>query len=134
MCNLYKLYFGSLRYEGLEIESIHVWYSNIILTTNGDPDYKPEKIINSSSPSASAAQLHSQSVAVSVLSIKIPPFWPVDLEVWIVEAQFSIHNIANQRTRFSHVIAALAPEIAMEVQDMFLSLRKTIHTTCSEPS
>ena len=60
---------------------------------------------------------------MSAISVKIPPFWPTDPEVWFaqVEAQFSTRNITSLRTRFDHVIAALAPEIATEIQDLLLS-------------
>ena len=95
-----------------------------------------EKITNSSSSSASATQLPPQPAAVSAISIKIPPFWPADAEVWFaqVETHLATHSMKKQRTRFNHVIAALAPEIATEVRDLFLSPRMTTHTTCSEPS
>ena len=37
-----------------------------------------------------------------------------------VEAQFAIWQITQQRTRFNYVIAALSPDIAMEVHDLVL--------------
>ena len=60
---------------------------------------------------------------VAAVSIKLPPFWPADPAVWFlqVEAQFSLKGIVQQRTRFDHVIAVLAPEVATEVRDLIIN-------------
>ena len=60
---------------------------------------------------------------VAAVSVKLPPFWPADPAVWFlqVEAQFSLKGIVQQRTRFDHVIAVLAPEVATEVRDLIIN-------------
>ena len=57
------------------------------------------------------------------MSITLPPFWPADLQVWLVqvEAQFSTHHITNQRTCYDYVVAALAPGLVTEVRDFLLA-------------
>ncbi len=61
--------------------------------------------------------------ALATVSVKLPPFWPSDPEVWFaqVEAYFTTRRItAQQRTRFDHVVAALSPEVATEIRDLIL--------------
>ena len=60
---------------------------------------------------------------LAAISVKLPPFWPSDPQLWFahVQAQFSTRKIMNQRTMFHYVIASLALEFAAEIRDLILT-------------
>lgn len=57
---------------------------------------------------------------VAAVSVKIPPFWPLDPELWFlqVEAQFNVRNVTQSKTKYNHVVAAISPETATVVRDV----------------
>ena len=79
----------------------------------GDPDATNKlltlKMSDTEAPIAdpSAAGRPASVPRVAAVSIKLPPFWPTDPEVWFaqVEAQFTI---TAQKTSFDYVISSLS--------------------------
>ena len=86
-------------------------------------------LATASSPSLSFPQLALPQAnprpaeTISAVAIKLPAFWPGDPEVWFAqaEAQFSLRMITGEHTKFTHVVASLTKEYAMEVRDLLLS-------------
>lgn len=63
------------------------------------------------------------TAAVSRVSIRVPPFWPNDPELWFaqLEGQFLIHQISNDNTKYGYVIGNLEARYAAEVKDIIVS-------------
>lgn len=61
--------------------------------------------------------------AASTVSLKLPPFWSADPELWFlqVEAQFATRNITADTTKFNHLVASLSPEAAGEIRDLLIT-------------
>ena len=100
----------------MHFELWHVLWCMPSLWLNGqtyiDPLAVPSAAIASDPP-------HTLTTAVTV---KVPPFWSADPEVWFVqvEAQFTCCGITAQRTRFDYVVSLLNLEFATKVHNLLL--------------
>ena len=56
-------------------------------------------------------------------SLKLPPFWTSDPEMWFlqVESLFELKGITNDRTKFNHIVSVLEHEVASQVLDLLRS-------------
>ena len=63
----------------------------------------------------------NDSVPTGVLmtSVKIPPFWPADPELWFSTVG-ATKGTKQQLTKFQHVVASLSPDVAAEVRDLLI--------------
>uniref|UniRef100_A0A6P7FT92 Uncharacterized protein LOC114333740 n=1 Tax=Diabrotica virgifera virgifera TaxID=50390 RepID=A0A6P7FT92_DIAVI len=63
------------------------------------------------------------SALVDRISVRIPPFWPNDPEIWFlqVENQFTLANITSDATKFNYIVANLDTAYILEVRDIIVS-------------
>lgn len=61
--------------------------------------------------------------AINSVSVKLPPFWVDNPEIWFVqvEAQFETRNITADKTKFNYVVSALENSTAAEVEALLLN-------------
>jgi len=59
----------------------------------------------------------AHATAVRPVTIKAPPFWPEEVNLWFVrlEAQFGAAGVTQSKTKFNHVVAALDNATIQEV-------------------
>ena len=70
-------------------------------------------------PTTPTTSTSNDEQSISAITLKLPPYWPADPQLWFaqVEARFANRLITNEDTMYSHLIAALAPDIAQEFRD-----------------
>lgn len=62
----------------------------------------------------------NQNKQVLAYSVKLPPFWATQPEVWFyqVETQFSLAKISSDRTKYDYIIASLPADILSVIFDV----------------
>lgn len=75
------------------------------------------------STSAGTSTASNESTIVNRVSVKVPPFWPEQPEIWFaqVEAQFNISGINSDVSRFNTVVAAIESGVLSQISDAILN-------------
>ena len=62
----------------------------------------------------------TNSGVINTVSLKLPAFWPEEVEVWFAqtEAQFAIKRIMDSRTKFYYVVSVLPQDVAPQLSDL----------------
>ena len=73
-----------------------------------------------SAQTALAQAQRALDTALTVHTVKLPPFWPNKIEVWFAqaEAQFVLAKITREDTKYAHVMAKLDDKFADQVLDI----------------
>lgn len=80
--------------------------------------------LNQNAPEASHNPVQSETSSfVNRVSVKVPPFWPEQPEIWFaqVEAQFGISGINSDISRFNTVVAAIESGVLAQISDAILN-------------
>ncbi|XP_063369925.1 uncharacterized protein LOC134658244 [Cydia amplana] len=68
-------------------------------------------------------RVSTDSSEICRVSVKVPPFWPEEPEIWFaqIEGQFHVGNITQDVTKFNYVISQLDQQYLKEVKDIVIS-------------
>lgn len=69
---------------------------------------------------AAGGNARNTSTANPTIAVKVPRFWKENPSLWFaqIEAQFELHQISNERTKYFIIIADLDHEILNQVSDI----------------
>ncbi|GFR32980.1 transposon Ty3-G Gag-Pol polyprotein [Trichonephila clavata] len=72
------------------------------------------------------ANSNEQKFEANKVSVKNPPFWEEKPEIWFfqIEAQFSIANINQEKTKFNYLVSQLDPKFIENIWDIIQSNEK----------
>ena len=62
----------------------------------------------------------AEAAWISIVSVKLPPFWPDKTKLWFAQAkaQFHLRQITEQKTKFAHVLSMLDTRTAEHAMDI----------------
>ena len=58
---------------------------------------------------------------LNTVAVKLPPFWPDNIETWLIlssESQFRIKEVTCSQTKFDYVVQAMSQSDAVKVLDL----------------
>ena len=64
--------------------------------------------------------LLSTANLLKAVAVKIPPFWPDNIETWLIqsESQFTLKGVTCSQTKFDNVVQAMSQSDANKVLDL----------------
>ena len=67
--------------------------------------------------------VYSATDLLAAVVVKLPPFWPNNIETWLVqsESQFHLKGVTCSQTKFDYVVQAMSQSDAFKVLDLIIA-------------
>ena len=60
------------------------------------------------------------AVLLNAVAVKLPPFWPDNIETWLVQAesQFHLKGVTSSQTKFDYFVQSMSQTDTIKVLDL----------------
>ena len=67
-----------------------------------------------------AASVLTSADLLNAVAVKLPPFWPDNIETWLVQAesQFHLKGVTSSQTKFDYFVQSMSQTDTIKVLDL----------------